>query len=198
MILLLISCISYIYDNQFSRLYINSLVSDLQFTLEVGGDELCFLDLKLKLRNNKITTSVYSKPTDSHLYLYANSCHKKSTIKGVQKGVALRLRRICSTENEYKTKSNEYMSHLTNRGHDPSEVKKSFAAVENLTRTDARKKVNKNFKNDNIIFSTNYNPLGPNIRNIIYQNINIIQNVPALKKLFPPHVFQLLINARKI
>ena len=95
------------------------------------------------MRKNKINTSVYSKPADSHLYLYAIFCHKKSTIKGVQKYVALRLRRICSTSNEYEMKSKEYISHLTNRGHDPSEVKKLFAAVYSLTRTDARKKVKK-------------------------------------------------------
>ena len=50
-------------------MFLNSLDSNLQFTIEIGGNELCFLDLKLTLTDNKIQTTVYSKPTDSHLYL---------------------------------------------------------------------------------------------------------------------------------
>ena len=72
--------------------FLNSLNEDLKFTMEIGGKELCFLDVKLSIVNGRIETSVYSKPTDSHLYLHATSCHNKASIKGIPKGVALRLR----------------------------------------------------------------------------------------------------------
>ena len=52
----------------------------------------------------------YSKPTDSHLYLRSTSCHKSSSINGIQKDEALRLRRICSTTEEYQNKAKEYLS----------------------------------------------------------------------------------------
>ena len=52
-------------------LFLNSMDSNLQFNIEAGGNELCFLDLKLTLKDNKIYTTVYSKPTDSHLHLQA-------------------------------------------------------------------------------------------------------------------------------
>ena len=54
-------------------MFLNSLDSNLQFAIEIGGNELCFLDLKLTLTDNKIQTTVHSKPTDSHLYLQADS-----------------------------------------------------------------------------------------------------------------------------
>ena len=38
-------------------LFLNS-DSNLQFTIEVDGNELCFLDLKLTLKDNKIQTRV--------------------------------------------------------------------------------------------------------------------------------------------
>ena len=62
---------------------------------------LCFLDLSINLKDNQLSTTVYSKPTDSHLYLHANSYHNKVSIEGIPKGVALRLRRICSTNQSY-------------------------------------------------------------------------------------------------
>ena len=98
--------------------YINSLSDDLKFTMEISYNELCFLDLKITLKDNHLSTTVYSKPTDSHLYLHATSCHNSKSINGIPKGVALRLRRICSSENEYRNKSEEYTSYLTNRGYE--------------------------------------------------------------------------------
>ena len=85
-----------------------------------------FLDLKINIVNGQLETTVYSKPTDSHLYLHARSCHKPSSIRGIQKGVAPRLRRICSTDNEYSSKSIEYQDYLTHRGHDPNTVHDTF------------------------------------------------------------------------
>ena len=66
-------------------MFLNSIDSNLQFTIEVGGNELCFLDLKLTLKDNKIHTTVYSKPTYSHLYLQADSCHHLPSILGIKK-----------------------------------------------------------------------------------------------------------------
>ena len=61
-----------------------------------------------------IHATVYSQPTDSHIYLQADSCHHLPSILGIQKGVALRLRRICSTDEEFNNKSKEYKAYLMN------------------------------------------------------------------------------------
>ena len=90
----------------------NSLNDDLKFTMEVGNKSLCFLDLKISISETSLKTTVYSNPTDAHLYLLADSCHNKSSINGIPKGVALRLRRICSSDIEYQKKSGECISHL--------------------------------------------------------------------------------------
>ena len=42
---------------------LNSLDSYLQFTMDVGGNALHFLDLHITIFNNRLETSVYSKPT---------------------------------------------------------------------------------------------------------------------------------------
>jgi hypothetical protein len=55
--------------------------------MDVGGRTLHFLDLLISIVNNRIETTVYSKPTDAHLYLNANSSHPKSQILGIAKGL---------------------------------------------------------------------------------------------------------------
>ena len=89
-------------------MFLNSIDSNLQVTIEVGENELWFLDLKLTLIDNEIQATVCSKPTDSHLYLQADSCHHLPSILGIQKGVAVRLRRICWTDWEFNNKLKEY------------------------------------------------------------------------------------------
>ena len=56
-------------------MFLNFIDSNLQFTKEVGGNELRFLDFKLTLKDNKIQTTVFNKTIDSHLCLQADSCH---------------------------------------------------------------------------------------------------------------------------
>ena len=73
---------------------LNTFDPHLQFTMDMGGKSLHFLDLFITVVNNKLETTIYSKPTDSHVYLNARSSHPKSQIRAIAKGVALRLRRI--------------------------------------------------------------------------------------------------------
>ena len=146
--------------------FINSIDSNLQFTMEIGGTSLDFLDLRITIVDNKLQTTVYSKPTDSHLYLQAESCHQTSSVNGIQKGVALRLRRICSTDEEFESKAKEYKAYLVARGHDPFSVRKAFERTQLMPRKKAREKVNKGNCSSAIVFSTKYKPCVPNIKTI--------------------------------
>ena len=130
-------------------------------------------------------TTVYSKPTDSHLYLQAGSCHQKSSVIGIQKGVALRLRRICSTEEDFECKAKEYKAYLVARDHDPFSVCKAFETTKLMPRKKTREKVNKRNCPSKIEFSTKYNPRGPNIRSIFGKHSYLIRNCPSLNKIFP-------------
>ena len=165
--------------------FINSLNDDLKFTMEIGEDQLCFLDLKITLNNNILSTTVYSKPTDSHLYLHSTSCHNQSTINGIPKGVALRLRRICSTDTEYREKTTEYSNYLSLRGYNEHTVNKAFAKISSLPRDEARKKVTRDQKQNLTVFATKYNPTGPNVKDIVKNHLHIIENQTELANLFP-------------
>ena len=132
--------------------FLNSLDKDLKFTMEIGKGSLSFLDLKISIGDYKLATIVYSKPTDSHLYLQSNSSHNPKTVDGIQKGVALRIRRICSSEQDYLEKLKKYIAYLVARGHSPKKVKRTFENVGKMRRTEARVKQRKTFNKNTIIF----------------------------------------------
>ena len=104
----------------------NSLNPDLNFTMEVDGKSICFLDLKISIINGQLETSVYSKPFNSHLYLHAKSFYKVSSIRGIQKGVALCLQHIWSPD--------EYQDYLNCRGHDPKTVHDIFEKISKILK----------------------------------------------------------------
>ena len=55
-------------------------------------DGLEFLDLRLKMVNGKIRADAYALPS---------TCYPNRNIKNVPKGIALRLRRICDSDEKY-------------------------------------------------------------------------------------------------
>ena len=159
-------------------MFLNSIDSNLQFTIEVDGNELCFLDLKITLRDNKIQTTVNSKPSYNHLFLQANSA-TIYLILGIQKGVALRLCIICSTDEEY----NKYEDYLIDRGHKLKNVENFFNDVVNISRLQSRIKNTKNINSKNkIVFCSKYNTLGSNIKNIIQKHAHITDSLSKMQK----------------
>ena len=61
-----------------------------------------FLDLKLKLENSKIAVDIFAKPTNSFTYVLPTSCYPRKSINNVIRGIVLRLRCICDTDEKIK------------------------------------------------------------------------------------------------
>lgn len=86
---------------------IHSLLWKLEDSLRI---KFTFSPSSYYCQSNKycmLTTSVYSKPTDTPLYLNATPSHRKSEIMEIVRRIALRLRRICSDYPDYQQKSKE-------------------------------------------------------------------------------------------
>ena len=75
--------------------------SKIKFEINQSTERVHFLDVTIMLVDGAIATTVYSKPTDSHLYLNVHSCHPEHVIKNIPKSQFLRLRRICSSSFDF-------------------------------------------------------------------------------------------------
>ena len=84
----------------------------IQFTMEVAKDVLEFLDLKLKFDKEykRISVDILAKATNGFRYVLASTCFPKNSIENVPKGVALRLRRICDSDNKFGEHSVQYIT----------------------------------------------------------------------------------------
>ena len=63
--------------------YVNSYHPQMKYTWEHSEKQITYLDVKVKIMDNKIITDVYSKETDTHQYLDHRSCHPKHVKMGI-------------------------------------------------------------------------------------------------------------------
>ena len=127
--------------------YINTLdpTQKIKLTMEVAepGNYLEFLDLKLKWENSKKTVDLHSKPTNSFTYVLPTTCYPRKSINNIPHGIALRLKRICDSDEKFKHRSEEYKNYSIARDYHPGLVDKQFQKVEMIARHNARKKIYK-------------------------------------------------------
>ena len=85
----------------------------IKFTSSHSSTNVSFLDVNVSLTNdgNRISTDLYTKPTDKHQHLLYSSCHPLHTKKAIPFSLALRLRRICSTDETFNLRAAQLTQH---------------------------------------------------------------------------------------
>ena len=180
--------------------YLNNLddTGKIKFTMQVADKNgLEFLGLKLKIVEGKINVDVYSKPTSSFTYVLPSTCYPYKNIRNVPKGIALRLRRICDTDEKYNQCSNEYQNYLIGREYNPTLVEKQFEDVGKMTRTRARASKPKPYQVRKINFFTSYRPSLPCMNTLIRKHLPLFHNDDNLKTLFSKETFNVVYRRNK-
>ena len=159
--------------------YLNQIDSTgkIKLTMQVQDEDgMGFLDLKLKLENSKITVDIFAKPTKSFTYVLPTSCYHRKSISNIPRGIAIRLTRICDTDEKFHSRSIEYKNYLIARDYKPSIVNKHFAHVLTLSRQQARQK-STNWKSQvskNVKFIKKYNPRLPELNSLLKKHMPLL------------------------
>ena len=154
--------------------YLNNLHPTIKFTSEQSSSSVAFLDTTVSIKNGKISTDLYVRPTDTHQYLLSSSYHPYHTKRSIPYGLGLRLRGICSNDTAFKEKKRGYKEKLILR-----EINKA----KQVPRDQALKpRVPKNKCNQGIPFVVTYNPASPTLNKIISKHFPILQSSNRCKE----------------
>ena len=116
--------------------HLNSSHETIKFTSEHSKDSISFLDVKVSLgEGGVLSTDLFCKPTDAHQFLHKKSCHPWHTKKAIPYSQALRYRRICSDNRQFKDRVGELAGWLKDRGYEESLISEQFDKVNRLDRT---------------------------------------------------------------
>ena len=90
---------------------INSLHPTVNFTRDYCTTEIEFLGVTVTKVGNKLEIDLYCKPTDTHQYLHAQSCHRNVYKGSIAYGQVVRFKKIGSREE----KLNNHLEQLRQR-----------------------------------------------------------------------------------
>ena len=122
-----------------SYIYINSIHPTIKFKHEFSNSShqsLPFLDVQVHLDNSLIETDLHTEPTDKHQYLLKTSCHPAHTKRTIPFSLALRLRRICSTDDFFNKLCDKLINFLELRGYSRHFFKKEINQARFIPRYD--------------------------------------------------------------
>ena len=121
---------------------INTLHNTIKFTCgyEIKDRSTTFLDTKVSVLNDQITTDLYRKPTDRIQYLLPSSNHPNHILKSVPYSLALRLVRIVSNPEKLKQRLGKLKTMLISRKYNKNVVQEAINKVLTLDRKETLKK----------------------------------------------------------
>ncbi len=120
--------------------FVNNFHPSLQLTWAISDKQLPFLDLFLKPTPQGQATTIHYKETDSQSYLTYTSAHPVQCKNSVRYSQFLRLKRICSDENDFHTKSKEMSSFFLHREYPPAVVERALQRVNSISRETREKR----------------------------------------------------------
>ena len=166
---------------------------------EKDGNYCEFLDLKISIKDGKISTDLFRKETSKPTALLPSSAHPGHIIHNIVYSMAFRLVRICSSEENFEKRLSELKSEfLIPRKYNSKVVEAQFTRVRNLPGEDykekrenalKKKEKKKDLQEKRIIAPMTFNPKLPNFGKVFSKHFtSMIFKKPELKNTFnaPP------------
>ena len=143
----------------------------IRFTMNHSQEKIDFLDTTIRIENGSLTSSLYTKPTDSHSYLLYESCHPKHIMASIPYSQFLRIRRICTHWTDFMTNAMALVNYLAARNYPIDLVLDSLCKVNQISRQTALEGVPKTQdpleEKHKFFLITTYNPSNPDLKSIV-------------------------------
>jgi hypothetical protein len=95
----------------------NSMHPRIKLELRYSTDSIEFLDFRTSLINAYLKTDLFTKDTDKQQYLHISSNHPKTVKEYIPYGLGLRVKRICSDQNDYQKRKRDLNENMKKRGY---------------------------------------------------------------------------------
>ena len=154
---------------------INGVHPSIKFECQYSQQKINFLDTYVHIdQSGNLRTSLYTKPTDRNAYLHHESYHHPKQIANIPYGQFLRVKKICSTEEDTNQAMERIEKKFLERGFPKSLTETQRRRAEESNRMDLLTEKEKQ-RNARTPFTTTYNHHHPPIQQIINAHWPILQ-----------------------
>ena len=166
--------------------FVSNFHPSLQFTSTITETELPFLIIKLRISDARIQTSFHYKDTDTHNYLHFSSFHPDHCKRAFSCSQFLRLRQLCSDDDDFLVRSREMVVFLPQRFYPRS----SLQRVATISRLDAlRPSEQSDTTVDSVPLVLTDHPFNTKIKLFLLQNFRILSTDQQTRSIFPQPPF---------
>ena len=157
----------------------SNLTPNLKFTYDSSKKDKSFLDLKVSLSKDKLSTDLHIKPMDCHQYLQYSSGHPEHTKQSVVYSQLLCVSRNCSCENDFNQHESNMKIWFEKRGYPENIIENEMKKV---TFPSCNKVQRKKIKG--ILFVVTYHPLLKQLKRILHRNKYLLNMNAEVKQTF--------------
>ena len=147
--------------------HLNNFHPTIKFTADYSHTNVNFLDVQVIRSENKLVTDLFIKPTDTHQYLDASSCHVYHCKSSIPYSQALRLNRICSEGKFFDNRCNQLESWLMERGYNAKLVRRKVLEARGVNRNSLLDRPPNGPKEPKLTFNIIYHPSFSRLREIL-------------------------------
>lgn len=162
----------------------------ISFSHQYSAEAINFLDVTVSVKDARLTTNLYRKPTDRHQYLHFESSHVKHNKTSIPYSQAVRFKRICSQESDFNQNCAVLRAALTRQKYPTQIIDDAVRRASMLDRnallcpmTQPRTQ-----QTTNLVLS--YSSSAPKVTSILKKHHNILMQSQRLQRIFqdPPRV----------
>ena len=160
---------------------------NFKVSLLLPHSSLPFLDLCVSISNNRVSTTIHYKATDTHNYFEYTSSHPTHCRNAIPFSQFLRLRRICSDDGDYDIKSAEMASFFDYRGFPKNLITTSRQRAKGISRERALRKSNREHstqRSEKVPLVLNFHPRNQEVKKILLTNFRILREDPTTAHIF--------------
>jgi hypothetical protein len=98
----------------------NCPVFGLEWIVSPRSMEVDYMDLNIKIQDNKIVTSLFEKASNRHIYIPPHSSHPPGLLPGMVHGMLYRIHTLCTNDEDNRCQTIQFFRHLQVRGYSPT------------------------------------------------------------------------------
>src|SRR5579863_2281627 len=166
----------------------NTLHPNIKFKWKYSFVSIEFLDTRLTLTDGKISTDVYTKPTDNNTFLDYTSCHPDSQKNFIPYTQALRLKRIVSDDATLKSRLDQLEEKCVRSGFPRNTAKRYISKSNQTSRKQLLQKENKAIDTHLVPLICSFHPTVKHVDRIIRKHQHLLQGTELKIRTFwkPP------------
>ena len=162
---------------------LNNQHPSIKFSYQISNTSINFPDTTVYIKNRKLHTTIFTKPTDKQNYLHYKSEHPLQLKNSIPFGQILRVKRICSEAKEFIRNCHKMLSKFIQRGYPVNITREAYHKSTLWSRKDLLENKKKK-PSSRIPLVVTYNRTLPRLGPIINKHWHILQLDPKMAKKF--------------